>query len=134
MSGTDMRKSFNGLGELVQHALDENPFSGHTPENLSLSDLADDSARSEHGLMMLVGKGGAGKTTMAATIAVRSGDIHSHGQKVVVFCWVVDDRGACGTDNETVGRTVAFEGLIFTLGVLPASRCHHFGPEPADGY
>lgn len=23
---TDMRKSFNGLGELVQHALDENPF------------------------------------------------------------------------------------------------------------
>ncbi|MBB6114602.1 transposase [Rahnella inusitata] len=24
-----MRKSFNGLGELVQHALDENPFSGH---------------------------------------------------------------------------------------------------------
>ena len=26
---TDMRKSFNGLGELVQHALDENPFSGH---------------------------------------------------------------------------------------------------------
>ncbi|ECC5870121.1 IS66 family insertion sequence element accessory protein TnpB [Salmonella enterica] len=26
---TDMRKSFNGLGELVHHALDENPFSGH---------------------------------------------------------------------------------------------------------
>lgn len=26
---TDMRKSFNGLGELVQHALEENPFSGH---------------------------------------------------------------------------------------------------------
>ncbi|EAY5808082.1 IS66 family insertion sequence element accessory protein TnpB [Salmonella enterica] len=26
---TDMRKSFNGLGELVQHALDEDPFSGH---------------------------------------------------------------------------------------------------------
>ncbi|EEJ8591580.1 IS66 family insertion sequence element accessory protein TnpB [Salmonella enterica subsp. enterica] len=26
---TDMRKSFNGLGELVQHTLDENPFSGH---------------------------------------------------------------------------------------------------------
>ncbi len=24
-----MRKLFNGLGELVQHALDENPFSGH---------------------------------------------------------------------------------------------------------
>lgn len=26
---TDMRKSFIDLGELVQHALDENPFSGH---------------------------------------------------------------------------------------------------------
>lgn len=26
---TDMRKSFNGLGELIQHALNENPFSGH---------------------------------------------------------------------------------------------------------
>ncbi|EDA0235566.1 IS66 family insertion sequence element accessory protein TnpB, partial [Salmonella enterica] len=26
---TDMRKSFNGLGELVQHAIDEDPFSGH---------------------------------------------------------------------------------------------------------
>ncbi len=26
---TDMRKSFNGLGELVQHALDDNSFSGH---------------------------------------------------------------------------------------------------------
>ena len=25
---TDMRKSFNGLGEQVQHVLDENPFSG----------------------------------------------------------------------------------------------------------
>ena len=26
---TDMRKSFNGLGEQVQHVLDEHPFSGH---------------------------------------------------------------------------------------------------------
>ena len=26
---TDMRKSFNGLGEQIQHVLDENPFSGH---------------------------------------------------------------------------------------------------------
>lgn len=24
-----MRKSFNGLGELVQHVLDDNPFSGY---------------------------------------------------------------------------------------------------------
>ena len=26
---TDMRKSFNGLGEQIQHVLDEPPFSGH---------------------------------------------------------------------------------------------------------
>jgi transposase len=26
---TDMRKLFNSQGELIQHALDENPFSGH---------------------------------------------------------------------------------------------------------
>ncbi|MGG8287863.1 IS66 family insertion sequence element accessory protein TnpB [Klebsiella sp. 141196] len=26
---TDMRKSFNGLGEQIQHILDENPFTGH---------------------------------------------------------------------------------------------------------
>ncbi len=26
---TDMRKSFNGLGEQIQHVLNDNPFSGH---------------------------------------------------------------------------------------------------------
>ncbi|EJX0850526.1 IS66 family insertion sequence element accessory protein TnpB, partial [Salmonella enterica] len=26
---TDMRKSFNDLGEQIQYVLDENPFSGH---------------------------------------------------------------------------------------------------------
>jgi transposase len=26
---TDMRKSFNGLGEQIHHVLDEDPFSGH---------------------------------------------------------------------------------------------------------
>ena len=26
---TDMRYSFNGLGEQIQHVLDDNPFSGH---------------------------------------------------------------------------------------------------------
>jgi arsenite-transporting ATPase len=46
----------------------------YTSENLSLSDLVDDIARSEHGLIMLMGKGGVGKTTMAAAIAVRLAD------------------------------------------------------------
>ena len=26
---TDMRQSFHGLGEQIQHVLDDNPFSGH---------------------------------------------------------------------------------------------------------
>ncbi|ELE6496163.1 arsenical pump-driving ATPase [Enterobacter kobei] len=47
----------------------------YTPENLSLSDLVEDIAHSEHGLIMLMGKGGVGKTTMAAAIAVRLADM-----------------------------------------------------------
>ena len=46
----------------------------YTPENLLLSGLVDDIARSEHGLIMLMGKGGVGKTTMAAAIAVSLAD------------------------------------------------------------
>ena len=38
------------------------------PEIPSLSALVDDIARNEHGLIMLMGKGGVGKTTMAAAI------------------------------------------------------------------
>lgn len=44
------------------------------PEIPSLSALIDDIARNEHGLIMLMGKGGVGKTTMAAAIAVRLAD------------------------------------------------------------
>lgn len=42
-------------------------------ENMSFSELVNDIARSEHGLIMLMGKGGVGKTTMAAAIAVSPG-------------------------------------------------------------
>lgn len=45
------------------------------PEHLSLSGLVEDIARSEHGLIMLMGKGGVGKTTMAAAIAIRLADL-----------------------------------------------------------
>lgn len=47
----------------------------YQPENLSLSEMVDDIARSEHGLVMLMGKGGVGKTTLAAAIAVRLADM-----------------------------------------------------------
>ncbi len=45
------------------------------PGHLSLSGLVEDIARSEHGLIMLMGKGGVGKTTIAAAIAVRLADL-----------------------------------------------------------
>lgn len=45
------------------------------PEIPSLSAFVDDIARNEHGLIMLMGKGGVGKTTMAAAIAVRLADL-----------------------------------------------------------
>lgn len=41
------------------------------PAISSLSALVDEIALNEHGLIMLMGKGGVGKTTMAAAIAVR---------------------------------------------------------------
>jgi arsenite-transporting ATPase len=47
---------------------------------MSLSVLVDDIARSEHGLIMLMGKGGVGKTTMAAanadSLADKGFDVH----------------------------------------------------------
>ncbi|SCC21773.1 arsenite efflux ATP-binding protein ArsA (TC 3.A.4.1.1) [Kosakonia oryzendophytica] len=50
------------------------------PEYESLSGLVDEIARTTHGLIMLMGKGGVGKTTMAAAIAVsladRGFDVH----------------------------------------------------------
>lgn len=55
------------------------PLSGQVrqqfSENMSFSELVNDIARSEHGLIMLMGKGGVGKTTMAAAIAVRLADM-----------------------------------------------------------
>lgn len=47
----------------------------YQPENLSLSEMVNDIARSEHGLVMLMGKGGVGKITLAAAIAVRLADM-----------------------------------------------------------
>ena len=55
------------------------PLSGQVrqqfSENMSFSELVNDIARSEHGLIMLMGKGVVGKTTMAAAIAVRLADM-----------------------------------------------------------
>ena len=65
-----------GLDALLQllHDNDANaPVMGRAPVSLaapSLSDLVDAIAADGHGLVMLMGKGGVGKTTMAAAVAV----------------------------------------------------------------
>ena len=40
------------------------------PDISSLADLIDELGQSEHGLVMVMGKGGVGKTTVAAAVAV----------------------------------------------------------------
>lgn len=47
------------------------PLLAQQPDSQRLSALIDEIARDEHGLIMLMGKGGVGKTTMAAAIAIR---------------------------------------------------------------
>jgi arsenite/tail-anchored protein-transporting ATPase len=73
-----MLKPFNlvGLPALRQLLVDtptQAPVDVDSPIELdepSLSELVDDIAMDEHGLVMLMGKGGVGKTTLAAAIAV----------------------------------------------------------------
>ena len=77
-------RSYNVVGiEAVRHLLDDSPTQTDEalPSNdghrsvadlnlLSLSDIVDDVATAGHGLVMVMGKGGVGKTTVAAAIAV----------------------------------------------------------------
>ncbi len=73
-----MLKPFNLVGlDAVRRLLADTPAQVHVnvdaPIELdepSLSELVDDIAADEHGLVMLMGKGGVGKTTLAAAIAV----------------------------------------------------------------
>ncbi|HBT6922629.1 TPA: AAA family ATPase, partial [Klebsiella pneumoniae] len=62
------------LNEHAEIALLPEQSIQNKPENMSFSVLVDDIARSEHGLIMLMGKGGVGKTTMAAAIAISLAD------------------------------------------------------------
>ncbi|MFM5168607.1 arsenical pump-driving ATPase [Aeromonas veronii] len=53
--------------------------SAHLPAQPELSSLVDELAADGHGLIMLMGKGGVGKTTLAAAVAV---ELASHGLPV----------------------------------------------------
>ncbi|MDV7022065.1 arsenite efflux transporter ATPase subunit ArsA [Atlantibacter subterranea] len=63
------------LSSQPETSLSSEEYIQQRPEIPSLSALVDDIARNEHGLIMLMGKGGVGKTTMAAAIAVRLADL-----------------------------------------------------------
>jgi arsenite-transporting ATPase len=73
-----MLKSFNLVGlDALRQLLVDTPVQGQvmvdSPIELdepSLSQLVDDIAKDGHGLVMLMGKGGVGKTTLAAAVAV----------------------------------------------------------------
>lgn len=62
-------------------AADEEPASAETGSQVpGLGDLVDELTRADHGLIMCLGKGGVGKTTVAAAVAValarRGKDVH----------------------------------------------------------
>ncbi len=71
-------KPFNLVGlEALRHLLNDTPLPASaessavlTPKAPNLSQLVDDIAADGHGLVMLMGKGGVGKTTLAAAVAV----------------------------------------------------------------
>ena len=71
-------KPFNLVGlEALRHLLNDTPVAASTapsavptPQAPNLSQLVDDIAADGHGLVMLMGKGGVGKTTLAAAVAV----------------------------------------------------------------
>lgn len=71
-------KPFNLVGlEALRHLLNDTsvavstaPSAVPTPQAPNLSQLVDDIAADGHGLVMLMGKGGVGKTTLAAAVAV----------------------------------------------------------------
>ena len=71
-------KPFNLVGlDALRHLLNDTPVSASAeptavtaPSAPTLSQLVDDIAVDGHGLVMLMGKGGVGKTTLAAAVAV----------------------------------------------------------------
>ena len=58
---------FDSAEALPENAIAENPAALNTP---TLAALVDDIAADDHGLVMVMGKGGVGKTTLAAALAV----------------------------------------------------------------
>lgn len=70
MVGTDALRQLLLKNE-TQHSISDNPMAEVLPKLPTLSSLVEEIAADQHGLVMLMGKGGVGKTTLAASIAVK---------------------------------------------------------------
>lgn len=70
MVGTDVLRQLLLKNE-TQHSISDNPMAEVLPKLPTLSSLVEEIAADQHGLVMLMGKGGVGKTTLAASIAVK---------------------------------------------------------------
>lgn len=93
---TDMRKSFNGLGELVQHALEETSFSGQRPlrQTRTRKPFPESLPRDEKRLLPAAPSGlsgSCGKNTPAqnATLSCRLRRLHAPSSGVS------PDQGCC---------------------------------------
>ncbi|WP_260514199.1 arsenical pump-driving ATPase [Serratia fonticola] len=70
MVGTDALRLLLVKSE-THHSASTHPMAEALPRLPALSSLVEEIATDEHGLVMLMGKGGVGKTTLAASIAVK---------------------------------------------------------------
>jgi len=134
-------KPFNTVGLSSLHMLLEAEPASHAPleakathtvakATLSLPALADELAREERGLILVMGKGGVGKTTVAASLAVA---IAKHGKPVHL---TTTDPAAhlaqtiAGTlPNLTVSRIDPKEETRLYTEKILASKGKHLDPD-----
>lgn len=77
--GVDGLRALAAAGAGLHVSVPPSPNGGARPAEMPLGGLVDEIARAGHGVVMTMGKGGVGKTTIAAAIA---GELASRGHRV----------------------------------------------------